>query len=416
MKNVLCQAVAPILRGLSFDGVAGASISLDEADDSADRSRENDVESERSRGSGAGVGVDLGTIGARDIDGAARPRDPLFRRIVSEVGRAASAGIFPSRAFARDDAGTVHHFSIRPRRSGNADGSASDVTHGQAHRNEMAGKTAIVTGGAQGFGEGLVRALAHLGCNVWIADLNIEGAASLADELNSRSSEPSVHAFKTNVSDEESVVSLIETVVRKSGGIDLFVSNAGVLRAGGVMELSKADFDFVTSVNYSAFFLCVKHAAPIMALQNRASLARAGADSVPYFSDIVQINSKSGLEGSNRNGAYAGSKFGGIGLVQSFALELVADSIKVNAICPGNFFEGPLWSDPDRGLFVQYLRAGKVPGAKSIHDVKKFYESKVPMNRGCREEDVVRALLYAVGQKYETGQAIPVTGGQVMLS
>ena len=125
--------------------------------------------------------------------------------------------------------------------------------------------------------------------------------------------------------------------------------------------------------------------------------------------------SKSGLSGSNKNFAYAGAKFGGIGLVQSFALELVPYSIKVNAICPGNFLNGPLWMDPERGLFVQYLRAGKVPGAQTVEDVKRFYESKVPMNRGCEVEDVATALFYAIEQKYETGQAIPVTGGQNML-
>ena len=134
-----------------------------------------------------------------------------------------------------------------------------------------------------------------------------------------------------------------------------------------------------------------------------------------YMTDIIQINSKSGLAGSNKNFAYAGSKFGGIGLTQSFALELAPYQIKVNAICPGNLLDGPLWSDPEKGLFVQYLNAGKVPGAKTVADVKKFYESKVPMNRGCREGDVVTAILYLIEQKYETGQALPVTGGQEML-
>ena len=134
------------------------------------------------------------------------------------------------------------------------------------------------------------------------------------------------------------------------------------------------------------------------------------------WTDIVQINSKSGLEGSSRNAAYAGSKFGAIGLTQSFALELLDDKIKVNSICPGNYFEGPLWSDPKNGLFVQYLNSGKVPGAKNLADVKKFYEDKVPMKRGCSPEDVAKAIIYCVEQKYETGQAIPVAGGQVMLN
>ncbi|MCX7030376.1 MAG: sorbitol-6-phosphate 2-dehydrogenase, partial [Spirochaetes bacterium] len=68
-----------------------------------------------------------------------------------------------------------------------------------------------------------------------------------------------------------------------------------------------------------------------------------------------------------------------------------------------------------KGLFVQYLRTGKVPGAKTVDDVRRFYESRVPMGRGCLPEDVVRAILYLVEQEYETGQALPVTGGQVML-
>ncbi|MDR2471852.1 MAG: SDR family oxidoreductase, partial [Treponema sp.] len=124
---------------------------------------------------------------------------------------------------------------------------------------------------------------------------------------------------------------------------------------------------------------------------------------------------KSGLEGSNKNGAYAGSKFGGVGLTASFALELVEYNIKVNAICPGNFFDGPLWSDPEKGLFVQYLHTGKVSGARTVADVRAFYEAKVPMKRGCEGADVMRAIYYIVEQEYETGQAVPVTGGQVML-
>jgi sorbitol-6-phosphate 2-dehydrogenase len=211
-----------------------------------------------------------------------------------------------------------------------------------------------------------------------------------------------------NVADEQSQLDLAYEVVRRHGGLDLFVSNAGVLRADGVMTQPVADFDFVTNVNYRGYFLGVRAVAPVMARQHAAR--------PDVWSDIVEINSKSGLEGSKRNFAYAGSKFGGIGLTQSFALELVEYGIKVNAVCPGNFLDGPLWSDPDRGLFVQYLKAGKVPGAATVADVRRFYEAKVPMNRGCLPSDVARAVMYVVEQQYETGQALPVTGGQNMLN
>jgi sorbitol-6-phosphate 2-dehydrogenase len=271
-----------------------------------------------------------------------------------------------------------------------------------------AGRVAVVTGGAQGFGEQLVRGLVANGALVFIADLNLDGAKKLSAELNAAEGEVT-YPLAVDISDEASVEAMLAEVVARAGGLDLFVANAGVLKAGSVKELAAKDFGFVTSVNYNGFFLCVKHAAQVMAIQNAASPP-------DRMTDIVQINSKSGLTGSNKNGAYAGSKFGGIGLVQSFALELVEDRIKVNAICPGNFLDGPLWSDPDRGLFVQYLRAGKVPGAKTIADVRAAYEAKVPIGRGCTGKDVMRALLYIVEQQYETGQAVPVTGGQNMLS
>lgn len=269
-------------------------------------------------------------------------------------------------------------------------------------------KVCVVTGGAQGFGEAITRELIGHGAIVFIADMNVDGAKALAEELNLQQGRTVAFGVAVNVTDEESVAAMVSEIVETAGGIDVFISNAGVLKAGSVKEQSLAEFKFVTDVNYIGFFLCTKHTAPIMEKMNRPR--------GDYFTDIISISSKSALEGSNKNAAYAGSKFGSVGLVQSFAKELVADNTKVNTICPGNFFDGPLWSDPEHGLFVQYLNTGKVPGARTLDDVRHFYESQVPMNRGCDGRDVTRAILYAVEQNYETGQAIPVTGGQVMLN
>ena len=267
----------------------------------------------------------------------------------------------------------------------------------------LANKVAVVTGGAQGFGKGIADVLYGEGAYIAVVDMNLEGAKKAAAEYGDVGCP--VYA---NVSDEESVKAMVEQVVLHFGGIDLFVSNAGILKAGSLEDMTKQAFELVTAVNYTGFFLCAKYASGVMKLQNKYAPA--------YMMDIVEINSKSGLEGSNKNFAYAGSKFGSLGLVQSFAMELAPYNIKVNGICPGNFLDGPLWSDPERGLFVQYLNAGKVPGAKTVEDVRRFYESKVPMNRGCLPLDVARAVMYCVEQKYETGQAVPVTGGQVMLN
>ncbi|MCL2098814.1 MAG: SDR family NAD(P)-dependent oxidoreductase [Oscillospiraceae bacterium] len=268
-------------------------------------------------------------------------------------------------------------------------------------------KICIVTGAAQGFGKGLAELMVKEGANVVIADLNYEGVKTLADELNKKTGTASAFAVRADVANEESVQNMVQAAALEFGGVDIYVNNAGIVRAGGLDELELRDFNLVTNVNYTAYFLCVKYVSKIMKIQHETA--------PDMCFDIIEINSKSGLAGSNKNFAYAGSKFGGIGLTQSFALELAPYNIKVNAVCPGNFLDGPLWSDPENGLFVQYLKAGKVPGAKTVADVKKFYESKVPMGRGCQTSDVMRAVLYAVEQVYETGQAIPVTGGQEML-
>lgn len=271
----------------------------------------------------------------------------------------------------------------------------------------VSGKIVIVTGAAQGFGLEISQEFAAQGGYVVLTDMNADGAKAAAAELCVKHGDGRAIGLAVNVTDAVSIEEMIHQVVRAYGGFDVLISNAGVLKAGSVKTQSEKDFDFVTSVNYKGFFLCTQKASHVLGVQR---LAKSD-----YWSDIIQINSKSGLRGSNKNGAYAGGKFGSIGLVESFALELVEDGIKVNAICPGNFYNGPLWSDPENGLFVQYLNTGKVPGAKTIADVRRYYESQAPIRRGCTTADVTKAVYYLIDQKYETGQALPVTGGQVML-
>ncbi|MDD6309373.1 MAG: SDR family NAD(P)-dependent oxidoreductase [Clostridia bacterium] len=268
-------------------------------------------------------------------------------------------------------------------------------------------KIAIITGSAQGFGQGIAEEMCKEGANVVIADLSTDLANENAKRLSAMHGMGKAIAVTANVGEEASVQNMLIETVLEYGGIDVFVNNAGIVRAGSLEDMTVDMLELVTKVNYTAYFLCAKYATMYMKIQNRFA--------PDYYMDIIQINSKSGLAGSNKNFAYAGSKFGGIGLTQSFALELTPYRIKVNSICPGNFLDGPLWTHPEKGLFVQYLHAGKVPGATTVEEVKKFYEAKVPMNRGCHIIDVVRAIYYCMEQEYETGQAIPVTGGQEML-
>jgi rhamnose utilization protein RhaD (predicted bifunctional aldolase and dehydrogenase)/NAD(P)-dependent dehydrogenase (short-subunit alcohol dehydrogenase family) len=269
-------------------------------------------------------------------------------------------------------------------------------------------KTIIVTGAAQGFGEGIARCLLQQGANIVVADMNEAVGKATVERFNGLAKSNRAIFVKTNVSEIPSIENLVHETICNFGAIDTFISNAGVLRAGGLEDMTPEDFEFVTKINYNAYFYCTKVVSKVMKLQTNYAPT--------YYADIIQVNSKSGLRGSKANFAYAGGKFGGIGLTQSFALELAPFRIKVNSICPGNFYEGPLWSDPVNGLFVQYLNAGKVPGAKTIEDVKEFYLAQVPMKKGCSPEDVTKGALYLMEQCGETGQALPITGGQVMLN
>ncbi len=428
MKKTLAS-IAPLLRGLTFDGEKGRIVAFDDSREAASLARNP----------AALEGLESGPL-ADNIPLSIQPpregeeEEATARRVMESYSRhlaehkkvpvvvvCKSEGLFAIGA-TLDEArfilascvggrGNKPRVHDRAAPRGRADASAGPSGRPAVllpDRNRVVeGKVAVVTGGAQGFGEEIVRHLAAAGSLVFIADINERGSLALADELSAALGRTVAVPLEVDVSREESVSAMIEQVLRTAGGIDIFVSNAGVLRAGGVGRQELEEFELVTRVNYTGYFLCAKWASRVMAAQNRPSGR--------YLTDIIQINSKSGLEGSSRNGAYAGSKFGGIGLTQSFALELAADNVKVNAVCPGNFFDGPLWSDPENGLFVQYLRTGKVPGAASVEDVRRFYEEKVPLKRGCTGLDVVRAILYIVEQKYETGQAVPVTGGQVML-
>lgn len=277
-----------------------------------------------------------------------------------------------------------------------------------ASKGRVEGRTIIVTGAAQGFGEGIARELMAQGATIVVADLNEATGEKTAASFNEKAGANKAIFVKTNVADMASLRNLMKETILNFGALDAFVSNAGVVRAGGLDVMTPENFEFVTKINYEAYFFCAKVASHIMKIETRYD--------PEYFADIIQVNSKSGLRGSKANFAYAGGKFGGIGLTQSFALELAPYRVKVNSICPGNYYDGPLWSNPENGLFIQYLNAGKVPGAKTVQDVKDYYLAQVPMRKGCNPVDVCKAILYAIDQTGETGQAIPVTGGQVMLA
>ncbi len=262
-------------------------------------------------------------------------------------------------------------------------------------------QVAVVTGGAQGLGEAICLRLAREGCDVVLSDVQAEAGEATAARIT-RETGRRARFFKADVTCEADVSALFDSAVQQFGKADIAVANAAILIAEPIETANAEKWRAVMNVNLFGYFLTCKHAVRVMRPR------KSGV--------IIQINSKSGKKGSARNSAYAASKFGGIGLTQSVALELAEDGIRVNAICPGNLLDSPLWTDPEKGLFVQYFRAGKVPGAESVEDVRRYYVDQVPMRRGCTYDDVCNVLVFLASDQaaYMTGQAINVTGGQEM--
>jgi sorbitol-6-phosphate 2-dehydrogenase len=255
-------------------------------------------------------------------------------------------------------------------------------------------RKAVVTGGAQGLGQAICLRLAQAGCNVLVADLNEVAAQETAALVVAQTGRRAL-ALKVDVTQEQQVADMIDRAVAEFGGLDLLVANAGILIAGDIDEFPVEKWQAVVNVNLVGYMLCIKHAARIMKPQ------RSGV--------IIQINSKSGKKGSYKNSAYAASKFGGIGLTQSAALELAEYGVRVNAICPGNLLDSPLWVD---SLYKQYAKRWNMTEA----EVRQKYINEVPMKRGCTYDDVTNLLVFLASDQsnYMTGQAINVTGGQEM--
>lgn len=255
-------------------------------------------------------------------------------------------------------------------------------------------QVAVVTGGAQGLGAAIVRRLADEGAHVLVADLNLAGAQATAEEVAAATGRRTL-ALSVDVSDEAQVAALMQRAVAEFGSLDLLVANAGIVISGPVEEFDLARWRKVIDVNLTGYFLCIKHAVPIMKAQGRGV--------------IIQINSKSGKKGSFKNSAYAAGKFAGIGLTQSVALELAEFGIRVNAVCPGNLLDSPLWVE---SLYAQYAANLGISEA----EVRQRYVNQVPMKRGCTYQDVTNVVVFLASDQssYMTGQAINVTGGQEM--
>lgn len=253
----------------------------------------------------------------------------------------------------------------------------------------MSQSTAIVTGAGSGIGAAITRELAQRGWQVLATDVDEAAAAGMADSLDRASS------AALDVTDAAAARATAESFAARHGRLDLWVSNAGISHMTRFVDVSEADLERTLAVNLKGVFLCGQAAARVMQRFGRGGV-------------IVNVASMAGKQGRVPFlSHYVASKFGVVGLTQAMALELAADDIRVNCVCPGYVATAM----QERELGWEADLRGTTP-----EEVRELWISDTPLGRLEQPEDVARvvAFLASADAAFVTGEAVAVNGGAFM--
>jgi NAD(P)-dependent dehydrogenase (short-subunit alcohol dehydrogenase family) len=250
----------------------------------------------------------------------------------------------------------------------------------------VAGKKAFITGAAQGLGAAAARRLAEEGAKVTLADVNADGARSVAAEINAAHGEGTAFAFPLDVTREEQWTYALDEADEAMGGISVLVNNAGISRGGNIEQLSYDDWKLVMSVNVDSVFLGTKHALKYLRESQPAS--------------IINISSIAGLIAGHNTPVYNASKAAVWLLSKNIALHCAKQGwdIRSNSIHP-TFIDTPIL-DPLRGLFGKEEAEAKLA-------------RQVPLGRIGEPADIANAVLYLASDesRFMTGAELKLDGG-----
>jgi acetoin reductase-like protein len=254
---------------------------------------------------------------------------------------------------------------------------------------KLENKVAIVTGGAQGIGEAIVRAFAAEGARVVIADVAQDKAGALAQNIGDNAL-----AVRLDVRDPASIDATVKAAVEQFGGIDILVNNAAVFDMQPLLEATEASFDRQFAINVKGLFFTLQAVAKQMVEQGRGG-------------KIINMSSQAGRRGEPLLPVYCATKAAVISLTQSFGLDLIKHGIYVNSIAPG-VVDTPMWDEVD-ALFAKY--EGLAIGQK-----KREVGEAVPLGRMGRPEDygAPAVFLASSDSDYIVAQTLNVDGGNWM--
>ena len=243
----------------------------------------------------------------------------------------------------------------------------------------LSGKVALVTGASRGIGKSIAISLGVLGAEVIVNYSSSDASAEeVAKSINDKGG--SSYKLKFDVSDEESVSTAINQIIRDSGKIDILINNAGITRDGLLMRMKASQWDEVLNTNLKGVFLCTKNVSKFMIKQ------RSGK--------IINITSIVGLIGNPGQANYSASKAGVIGFTKTCAKEFASRGIKVNAIAPG-FIETEMTENLNTDDLLKMIPLGKLGSADQIASLVNF-------------------LVSSDASDYITGQTISIDGGMHM--
>ncbi len=249
-----------------------------------------------------------------------------------------------------------------------------------------ADRKALITGGASGFGLAVARSLADQGAQVVIADIN-------AAQLNeARARDPRLEIRQLDVTDADASHEAVSHAMKQLGGLDTLVTCAGVIHVKPLQDVTEADWDRTLNVNLKGTFLVSQAAAPALRASGRGRIVAIASDAARRGYPWIQ--------------AYCASKFGLVGLCESLAVELAADQVTVNCVCP--------CACPTTGM-GQGLTAWKVDvTGKSEEEVLASIAASQPLGRYATEDDVVAAILFFLSDEasFLTGVSLDVDGGE----
>ena len=246
----------------------------------------------------------------------------------------------------------------------------------------LAGKIAIVTGAASGFGEGIARAFAAEGGRVVVADINEEGAARVAGSLG----EAAV-AIGGDVSKGPDCAAIVERAVAAFGGLDIVVNNAGTThRNKPLLEVTEAEFDRVYAVNVKSIYWMTQAAVPVLRRQGRGG-------------SIINIGSTAGIRPRPGLTWYNGSKGAVNTITLSMEQELAKDNIRVNSICP---------VIGATALLEEFM------GMPDTPENRGRFLATIPLGRMSTPADVANAAVWLAdpASSFITGILLPVDGGR----